>query len=302
MDSLIIKPSLKIVKLIGKLERNIGFNSSSNQDLNLINKTINSTLNLLTNLKLDSELESQKILDAHNQNFLLSKINLLELGDFGQKIREDKYIFCDLYNRPLFSSVSPFVLETRLEELIRWTNLELNSEKIHPAIICAVYHLTSLHLQAFKDLSHTITLISSWHLLKDYVFKDFKQIDLSSFFLKRSDYYFTSIKQAEKSCFSNWHSINFWLEFYLETLIDALENNSELKNKSSRIKPNLKQQKILDYIENTGLAKREEIVSKTGINIATVKYSLNVLTQRGDLKRSGKGKASSYSLNKLETK
>ena len=65
----------------------------------------------------------------------------------------------------------------------------------------------------------------------------------------------------------------------------------------SRIKPNLNQQKILDYVEQIGLAKRKEIVSATGINIATVKYNLNILTQRGNLKKEGKGKACSYSVN-----
>ena len=289
MDTLIIKPSLKIVKLIGELERNIG---SYNKHTNLKDKTINSSTNDLTSLQINSI----KILEAYNQEFFLSKNNLLKLGDFRQKIREDRYIFCDKNNKALFSSVSPFILETRLEELIKWTNTEFNSKKIHPAIISSIYHLVSLHLQAFSELSHTITLISSWHLLKNYVFENFEQIDLSSYFLKRSEHYFTSIKQAEKSCFSNWHSINFWLEFYLETLIDALKESSEIQRRTSNIKPNLNQQKILNFVERIGLAKREEIVSATGINIATVKYNLSVLTQRGNLKKAGKGKACSYSL------
>jgi len=297
MDTLIIKPSIKIVKLIGKLERNIG----SYKYFNNHDTSMHQSINELSYFKVDPREILKVNNELNNTVFKLTKNNLLDIcykiesntANGENRARVEKSIFYDKNNRPLFSSVSPFILESRLKELLQWTSDELNSEKIHPAIIIAVYHLVSLHLQAFDKASHIITLISSWHLLKNHIFKGFEQIDIANYFLNKSDDYFASIKQAEKSCFSNWHSLNFWLEFFLETLITALEN----KNKAPDIKPNTTQQIILNFIKRNQLVKRGDIVKATGIKLATVKYNLKVLTDRGNIVRKGNAKATTYSLN-----
>lgn len=278
MNNLVIKPTLKTLKLVAELEYLLGFCGEKTLEKADYYKKIP---NFIPNLNLPGKIP----------DFEVTRTSLFELASaFGAKLRTEKLTFTDNHNRPVFTGVSPFIIDERLNDLLNWSKIELEKPEIHPLLICAIFHLVILHLQPFSTANHAIALITSSQILKHYACPSILLVDA---FLNKIDTYYSTIRQAEKSCFADWSTINLWIEYFIECLLIAQQIFVAESNKA--VKLNETQEKILSCIQNLGLCKREEITNKTGINIATVKYNLGVLTKLGCLKRTGEGRASSYS-------
>ena len=300
MKDLLIKPTLRSLQLIAQMERLFGVWTAPNKKLSLQVAINAEAIWELSNFKVEKE----DIELALNSNLNLSKQSISLLSqNLGAKpgLRSDKLTFVDISNRPIFTAVSPFVIEARLNELLEWTETELERGEVHAAITCAIFHLVILHLHPFSNANHALSLVVSSQLIKNFVFNSYAQSPIASYFLARNTQYFSTLRQGEKSCFGDWLTVNAWIEFFLETLLLAQQDlEAERERINSSIKLNDTQSKILSCVQNLGLGKREEIAKLTGINLATIKYNLAILTERGCLKRQGEGRASTYAfLRKL---
>lgn len=198
-------------------------------------------------------------------------------------------------NEVVFPVVSPFLVEQRLQDLIDWTNRELEEGSVHPLLVIGTFHLLFLQVHPLPTANHRIALLITSQLLDEHGY-DF--VRFSSFIpvvSQRAKQYFAALRQAEKTAGSTWSTLNIWLEFFLETLIHA---SDELTVESERLVTSSSltsvQRRIIDVVKANGSVTRERIITETGINISTVKYNLAVLATKGHLKREGGGRTTSY--------
>ncbi|MCB0324776.1 MAG: Fic family protein [Bdellovibrionales bacterium] len=197
----------------------------------------------------------------------------------------------------VFPAVSSFLVASRLEELMEWIERELDSGDFHPLTVIGTFHLLFLHIHPYPRANHRLALLLTWQLLVDHGFSFVAHRHFAPLFAESNDQYFGALRQAEKSVYQNWSTLNIWLEYFLETLAEAshhLMDESERNVASARL--SRVQQQIMTVVRQQGAVSRERIVSATGINLSTVKYNLSVLAQRGHLKRHGGGRTTSYSL------
>ena len=172
----------------------------------------------------------------------------------------------------VFPTISAFLVEKRLRELLEWADSELEAGVLHP-------------------------LILAWHLLEDNGFDFVNYSHFAPQLLKRSRQYFASLRQAEKTARGTWSTLNSWLELFLDSLVTSAIELDQISRKNVETKRLTSvQQQILEVVKLRGAVTREGIANDTGIKLSTVKYNLSVLSARGHLKRQGGGRTPSYIL------
>lgn len=195
----------------------------------------------------------------------------------------------------VFATVSSFLVEQRLAELLEWAQHELEEGSFHPLFVIGTFHLLFLQIHPFPTANHRMALVLLWRLLDAHGYGFVRFRHFAPEMESRAKQYFSALRQAEKTAWGNWSTLNVWLELFLDTLIassNALLDISERQVSSARL-TNV-QRKIMDVIKANGSATRERIVTETGINLSTVKYNLSVLASKGHLKRDGGGRTTSY--------
>ncbi len=255
----------------------------------------------------------QKTKNGFNINFELSEEGLLILNQTlvsKQKLTEEpqnlnvddvlrnyQLSFLSHDNKRIFTTVSPFLVKKRLRELIEWTCDELSYGEISPILTIGTFHLMFLQIHPFKDGNHRTALAATWSLLNDcgYTF-----IESSSFikaFLESSETYYSSLKHAERTIFSDWSGSPLWLEYFVRTLLSAAEQAVSAEERyTNQAVLTETQKQILEVIKNHGAVTREKVVTETGINLSTVKYNLSLLKERGHLRREGGGRSTFYTI------
>ena len=197
----------------------------------------------------------------------------------------------------IFPTVSPFLVEQRLEELLEWARHELEDGQFHPLFVIGTFHLLFLQIHPFPTANHRLALILLWRLLDAHGYSYVRYSHFAPEIASRSKQYFAALRQAEKTAYGNWSTLNIWLEFFLDMLVLASQNLLTLTERTvSSARLSSVQRRIIDVIKSSGSATREKIVTETGINLSTVKYNLSVLASRGHLKRDGGGRSTSYRL------
>jgi Fic family protein len=195
----------------------------------------------------------------------------------------------------VFPTVSSFLLEQRLGELLEWTRHELAEGAYHPLFVAGVFHLVFLQIHPFPVANHRLAITLLWRLLDAHGYSFVRYNHFAAEFSRRQKQYFAALRQAEKTALGSWATVNVWLEFFLdsvlqtsETLLHRAEHTVNLSQLTSV------QRKIIDVVKTNGSVTRERIVTETGINLSTIKYNLSVLASRGHLKRDGGGRTTSY--------
>src|SRR5262249_34865675 len=147
----------------------------------------------------------------------------------------------------------------------------------------------------FSRANHRLSLLILWRLMNEHGYSFVQHTSFSAVLLRRLRAYSNSLRQAEKTVFNSWSTFNIWLEFFLEALVSATDQLSETVEKGVEEQRLTRTQKnIIEIIRTRGPVTRETIVTESGINLATVKYNLSVLSARGYLKRKGGGRTTSY--------
>ncbi len=195
----------------------------------------------------------------------------------------------------VFPTISTFLVEQRLAELLEWTRHELAEGSFHPLFIAGVFHLLFLQIHPFRTANHRLAMVLLWRILDAHGYGFVRYQHFSEEFARKPKPYFSALRQAERSSLGSWSTLNVWLEFFLDSLIQTSEHLIHRAEQTVNISQlTTVQRRIIDVVRANGAVTREKIVTETGINISTVKYNLSVLASRGHLKRDGGGRTTSY--------
>ncbi len=195
----------------------------------------------------------------------------------------------------VFPTVSPFLVEPRMNELLAWAQSEIENGTHHPLIVAPLFHLLLLQIHPFPKANHRLALAVLWHILSEHGFPFIRFQHLTPVFQARSKLYFSTLRQAEKTAGTNWSTMNIWLEFFFDCLLEVTRGLRELGETllDETLLTDV-QRRILDVVRNRGTASREIITQETGLHVSTVKYNLSLLAERGHLTRDGIGRATHY--------
>jgi Fic family protein len=199
----------------------------------------------------------------------------------------------------VFPTIAPYMIPSRLNELIAWTNKNLSDELEHPLLTIAAFHLVFLQISPFPTANHRIAIMLTWGMLAAHGYGFVRLNHYSPIWKNRAAEYFQALHQAEKTSFESWNTLNIWLEFFLETLHESVSKLLEESQTIQRTKRLTEvQQQLLASIRHHGFARRELLSKETGIKLSTVKYNLSVLQSRGLIQLIGAGRTAGYQVAK----
>lgn len=197
----------------------------------------------------------------------------------------------------VFETAAPFQTPLYMKELVEWYNNALTERIHHPLLIIGAFAVHFLAIHPFQDgngrLSRILTTLMLLRL--GYVYVPF--CSLESIVEESKEQYYLSLRKAQKSIKTNNRGIEDWLRYFLKTLKkqkDILHKRLEEEKIASLAEMPALSMLILNLtLEHTKVTV-SDVQKSTKANRNTIKKHLQVLTQKGLLKKHGEKKGTWY--------
>lgn len=205
--------------------------------------------------------------------------------------------------RTIFATTEPALVAGEMQELIAWTNEQLELKNIHQLIVIGSFIYDFLSIHPFQDgngrLSRLLTTLCL--LQKDYAFIQY--ISFENHIEQHKKTYYEALMNGQKNRGTDSERIDLWLIFFLEslkTLTEKLEQKYDLfKSKGAYL--NDRQKLIKDFIIKNQPIKVSDLAKHfSELTLSTLKKDLQYLRDEQVLTMIGKGKGAVYILNKKD--
>ena len=185
-----------------------------------------------------------------------------------------------------------------MQELVAWTNAELEGKTHHPLLVTAVFHVRFLAIHPFQDGNGRLSRVLTTLLLLRAGYAYVPYSSLESVIEQSKDSYYLALRRTQKTTRSKKPDWQPWIMFFLRAL---QQHKSRLESKVEREKKILGQLpelslRIYELTKERGQVKVEDIIRVTNAARGTIKDHLNQLIKNGYLVQHGKGKGTWYSL------
>lgn len=201
--------------------------------------------------------------------------------------------------RTIFATTEPILVAGEMQELIAWTNEQLEQNFIHPLIVIASFIYDFLSIHPFQDgngrLSRLLTTLCL--LQNEYSFVQYVSFENHIEHHKKA--YYEALMNGQKNRGTEDERIELWLIFFLEslkTLTEKLELRYDVfKSKGGYL--NDRQKLIKEYIAVNQPIKVGDLAKQfPEFSLSSLKKDLQYLRQEQVLTMIGKGKGSVYIL------
>lgn len=205
--------------------------------------------------------------------------------------------------RTIFAITEPALVAGQMQELVEWTNEQIEQKSIHQLIVIGSFVYDFLSIHPFQDgngrLSRLLTTLCL--LQNDYPFIQY--ISFENHIEKNKKAYYEVLMTGQKNRGTEQESIDKWLIFFLEslkTLTEKLEQKYDIfKSKGGYL--NNRQRLIKDFIQDSQPIKVSDLAKQfPEIGLSTLKKDFQYLRAEQVLTMIGKGKGSVYVLNEKE--
>lgn len=198
----------------------------------------------------------------------------------------------------VFETAPPFDTPRLMQELVDWTNAELNAEAFHPLLVIGIFIVSFLAIHPFQDGKGRLSRILTALLLLRCGYAYTPYSSLESVIENSKEGYYLSLRQTQTSIQTDspdWHP---WLLFFLRALhqqMKRLERKMEQEHIVMSALPELSSQ-ILNYAREHGRVTVKDMVILTGVSRNTLKEHFRKLIANGQLGMRGKGRGTWYIL------
>lgn len=197
----------------------------------------------------------------------------------------------------IFQTATPFETPLKMQELIEWTNKNLEEKFLHPLIIIGIFTVAFLAIHPFQDGNGRLSRILTNLLLikSEYNYIPYSSLE-AIIELNKSEYY-RSLRNTQKTL--NTDNINYepWLTFFFKILVQQKRNlENKLPKESELSLPKLSND-IMNLFKINNNLTANDIVLKLNININTAKKSIKSLLNKGLIVKYGTTKGVWYSKN-----
>lgn len=198
----------------------------------------------------------------------------------------------------VFETTSPLETPIKMQELLAWTNENLEKKKLHPLIVIAIFIVLFLAIHPFQDGNGRLSrLLTTLLMLKSgYSYSVYSSLE--SIIESNKESYYLALQKTQKGWQNHKPDWNTWLLFFLRCL-QRQKRHLEIKLEKEKILlkmlPALHQH-ILELFRSHGRLGIAEIAALTNANRNTLKKALSTLVKENYISRIGKGRASCYTI------
>ena len=254
-------------------------------------------LELILENSQDIKLTENYILQLHT---LLLKYSSKDSGQKGAyKILSNKVVanYPDGTQKIIFNTTEPYLVKKEMEELLSWTNRNINYQEYHPLLVLGLFIYEFLSIHPFHDgngrLSRLLTTLLLIQLNYDFV----KYISFEHLIENRKNQYYAALMECQKKRNTKKEQIDKWIVFFLNSL-KTLTVKLNLKISNNKLIPiylNERQKNIKLFITENYPCKISDISKRmTEISINTIKKDLQYLVKNQIINKIGERKSTIY--------
>lgn len=197
----------------------------------------------------------------------------------------------------IFNTTEVHLVANEMNDLVKWTNEQLEKNEIHPLIIIGFFIYEFLSIHPFQDGNGRLSrLLTTLLLLKnDYLFIQY--VSFENLIEQSKKEYYQSLMEGQKDRYTGNENIAKWSVYFLDKLNVLTKKLDEkydvFKSKGGYL--NERQKEIQHYIINNQPLKISDIAKQFNtINIHTIKKDLQYMKKEKLIESIGRGKGTVY--------
>ena len=243
------------------------------------------------------KLLESRILQFHN---IMLKFSKKDIGHRGQYKKTDNIVVAkDRAGRQkvLFRPTPPHLVKAEMDNILFWTNQELEKDDLHNLLVIANFIFEFLAIHPFHDGNGRLSrAMTNWLLLRSgYSYIPYVSME-EIVEDKQADYYL-SLRVTQKNHKTKQENITSWLNFFLDVLVAQANKAREImQKKQPETMLSEKQEKIYELFNGENILGVLEIDKKLKRKIpkVTIKQALSRLVVLGLIERIGLGRGTRY--------
>lgn len=198
----------------------------------------------------------------------------------------------------VFETATPFETPLKMQELIEWTNKNLNDRFYHPLIIIGIFVVNFLAIHPFQDGNGRLSRALTNLLLLKAGYKYIPYSSTEAIIEDNKEAYYRALRQTQTTFKSN-PDYTPWLMFFLKTLqkqkirLEYKLEHTESKKVSNLDLPEISA-KIMEVFETKDRATVSILAELTSTNINTIKKHLANLVKQDYLIKHGSTRGAWY--------
>ncbi len=202
----------------------------------------------------------------------------------------------------IFETATEFETPFLMTELVAWTDENLQSSKIHPLIVVAVFAVKFLAIHPFQDGNGRLSRGLTTLLLLKFGYKYVPYSSMESIIEKSKNSYYLALRRTQESLRTDNPDWEPWILFFLQVM-EKQKIHLEEKIKRERIlqgEMTPLSAQIVELLRQHGSLKMLQIINLTQESKGTLRTRIKELEEQGKIIRNGQGKNTWYAL-KLAT-
>lgn len=197
----------------------------------------------------------------------------------------------------LFKPTPPYLVKPEMEQILAWTNEELEKKELHPLLIIANFIFGFLAIHPFQDGNGRLSrVLTNLLLLKaDYSYMPY--VSMEEIIEERRTEYYLALRATQKNHKTDHEDITAWVGFFLDAMIEQADRAKKIMSADQPEK--LLSEKQLEIYrrfnaEDTLSVSEIDKKLKGRIPQVTIKQALSRLVGLKLLERIGLGRGTRY--------
>lgn len=202
----------------------------------------------------------------------------------------------------VFETATPFETPRLMRDLVEWTREELESSRLHPLLVIAVFVVRFLAIHPFQDGNGRLSRILTTLLLLRAGYAYVPYCSLESIIEKNKERYYLSLRQTQATLRSDVVNWQPWFLFFLQALSQQTQALSKKVERERLVMVSLPEPalRILEYAKEHGRVNIGDMAKLTGINRNTLKGYFRRLVADGHLILHGEKRGAWYTLGEAK--
>lgn len=197
----------------------------------------------------------------------------------------------------LFRPTPPYLVKKEMDDILFWTQNQLEKNKLHPLLVIADFVFEFLAIHPFYDGNGRLSRALTNFLLLKKGYSYIPYVSLEEIIENHQSEYYLSLRAAQKKHKTENEDITAWINFFLDTLIKQAEKAKKIMDAEQPEKLlSEKQMEVYQLFNMENILNVSEIDKKLKRKIpqVTIKQALSRLVELKLLERIGLGRGTRY--------
>ncbi len=205
--------------------------------------------------------------------------------------------YADGEQKIIFRTTEPHLTANEMQQLIEWTNIQLEKKELHPVIITSVFVYEFLSIHPYQDGNGRLSRLLTTFLLLKQSYNFIEYVSFEHIIEERKEMYYRVLMETQKHRYSDDEILNKWVIFFLDCLLELTEK-LKIKyqtNNNLKVSLNERQTQVLNYIDQYKVIQIQNLEQNlSAYSRNTLKKDLQYLVIEGLILKTGSGRGVKY--------